>query len=91
MRYEVVVGNIGTVYSGSNERQAQKDYVEYVEQSKTNYGRAAGESVTFFKDGYAVKSSTWWGVLAAVKFPPTVSEVASLRAENERLKKQLRP
>jgi hypothetical protein len=51
MRYEVVVGNIGTVYSGSNERQAQKDYVEYVEQSKTNYGRAAGESVTFFKDG----------------------------------------
>ena len=51
MRYEVYVGNIGCVYSGSNERQAQKDYVEYVEQSKTNYGRAAGENVTLFKDG----------------------------------------
>jgi len=49
--YEVVVGNIGTVYDGNNPVEARKDYGEYVKQSKNGYGRAAGESVTIFKDG----------------------------------------
>ena len=49
-RYEVIVGNIGTVYDGGSRRLADKNYAEYVQQSKSDYGRAAGESVTLMKD-----------------------------------------
>lgn len=46
----VIVGNIGTVYQGSNENQAAAAYTEYVSQSKENYGRASGESVVWMRD-----------------------------------------
>lgn len=49
--YEVIVGNIGTVYEGPLFKQALKDYGEYKRQSKAYYGRAAGESVMLIKDG----------------------------------------
>ena len=49
--YEVVVGNIGTVYSGPSQVKAAADHKEYVDQSRTGYGRASGESVTTFIDG----------------------------------------
>ena len=44
-RFEVIVGNIGSVYSGTSEISALLAYGEYVNQSTTNYGRAADESV----------------------------------------------
>jgi hypothetical protein len=47
--YSVQVGNVGNVYSGRNLMTAQTVFAEYVEQSVTNYGRAAGESVTLFE------------------------------------------
>lgn len=50
-KYQVIVGNIGTVYSGGNYRQASRKFTTYVEQSKERYGRAAGENVTFLCDG----------------------------------------
>lgn len=50
-QYEVVVGNIGTPYSGIHLKDALTTYKEYKTQSVTNYGRAAGEQVTPFKDG----------------------------------------
>ena len=49
--YEVIVGNIGTVYSGTNERDALFNARIYVDQSKSNRGRAAGQSVTIMRDG----------------------------------------
>lgn len=49
--YEIVVGNIGTVYSGHNHRTALQKYNEYIRQSQNTNGRAAGETVTFFYDG----------------------------------------
>jgi len=49
-KYEVIVGNIGTVYDGNNPVEANTAYGEYKRQSATNYGRAAGESVAMFKD-----------------------------------------
>jgi hypothetical protein len=49
--YEVVVGNIGTVYSGRNGFEANKKYSTYMKQSKDGYGRAGGEDVTLLKDG----------------------------------------
>ena len=53
-RYEVLVGNIGTVYSGENAAQAEADYLSYRTDSRRRYGRAAGEPVTLFKDGEIV-------------------------------------
>lgn len=51
MRYEVIVGNIGTVHSGSNKSEALKHWREYVRQSKTGTGRAGHEPVTLMIDG----------------------------------------
>jgi len=50
-KFEVVVGNIGTVYSGNNFMQAQTKYTNYVELSRLNSGRASGEAVTLFHNG----------------------------------------
>jgi hypothetical protein len=49
--YEVIVGNIGTVYSGASKAEAEKTYRTYVQQSKAGYGRASGEDVTLMVDG----------------------------------------
>ena len=51
MTYEVVVGNIGTVYSGGIHAVADEKFSEYVRQSKTGNGRAGGEDVTILKNG----------------------------------------
>jgi hypothetical protein len=50
-RYEVICGNIGTVYDGNNPVEARRIYGIYKEQSETGYGRAGGESVTIMEDG----------------------------------------
>ena len=49
--HEVVVGNIGSVYSGRNRAKAAQHFQEYVSQSKSGVGRAGGESVTHLKSG----------------------------------------
>lgn len=49
--WSVVVGNIGTVYDGTDTKAARAAFVEYREQSATGYGRAAGESVLLMVDG----------------------------------------
>ena len=54
-RYEVVVDNVGTVYSGTSGVEARKEYAAYVKQSRTRMGRAGGESVTLYKNGGTVK------------------------------------
>lgn len=50
-KYTVVVGNIGTVYSGNSARTARKTFNEYIDQSINRYGRASGEPVYLFSDG----------------------------------------
>jgi len=54
-QYEVVVGNIGTVYSGWSTKDAARTFMEYRVQSKSGYGRASHEPVTLFYDGEIVK------------------------------------
>jgi lipoprotein-anchoring transpeptidase ErfK/SrfK len=49
--YEVIIGNIGTVYSGKDGFEAFKRFQIYSGQSKGNYGRATGEDVTLMKNG----------------------------------------
>jgi len=50
-KYQVIVGNIGTVYAGDDLTEAKEYFKEYYEQSKDGYGRAGGESVTLMVDG----------------------------------------
>ena len=49
--YQVIVGNIGTVYDGDCLEKATATYNEYVEQSQSGTGRAGNEEVTLFKSG----------------------------------------
>ena len=49
--YEVIIGNIGTVYDGEDKVEALKHYTEYVEQSKSGHGRAGHEPVTLMLNG----------------------------------------
>lgn len=50
-KFEVIVSNIGTVYSGNNYMQAMAKFSSYVKNSKANYGRAAGENVVSLHNG----------------------------------------
>ena len=51
MKYQVIVGNVGTVLDTDKVTEARKTFKEYVAQSKTNTGRAGAEDVTVMKDG----------------------------------------
>ena len=54
--YEVVVGNVGTIYNGPSLVEASKLYSDYVDISETRPGsRAGGEDVVLFKDGEPVR------------------------------------
>lgn len=45
IKYEVIVGNVGTVYSG-HESTARKEFNAWAKIAKGKTGRAAGEDVT---------------------------------------------
>ena len=62
--FQVVVGNVGQVFDGSNYMQARTTYAKYIEQSKAGYGRVAGEPVTLFHKGE----------IKAEYFPPNTNE-----------------
>ena len=53
--YEVICGNIGKVYTGTDARVAEDTYRTYKELAEMGVGRAAGEAVTMFQDGSIVK------------------------------------
>jgi hypothetical protein len=51
-RYEVVVGNVGSVYHGESETDAGEMFGSYVEASREMVGaRCFGEDVMLFVDG----------------------------------------
>jgi DNA modification methylase len=50
-RFEVVVGNVGTVYEGKDCKEAREIYKDYCKISKKRHGRAGGEPVTLFRNG----------------------------------------
>ena len=54
-QHEVIVGNIGIVYHGKSSVYADYSYTKYVSYSKENYGRSAGENVTWLEDDEIVK------------------------------------
>jgi len=50
-KYQVVVGNVGTVYDGTRKKEALALYKSNVSLSIHGYGRHKGESVTLLVDG----------------------------------------
>jgi hypothetical protein len=53
--YDVIVGNIGYAMQTFSRAVADRSFDIYVEQSKTNYGRASGEDVTLMQDGEPIR------------------------------------
>lgn len=53
-QHEVIVSNIGTVYSGEDEANAKELYYEYADMCRSQLGRAGRESVTWLVDGVIV-------------------------------------
>ena len=49
--FQVVVGNLGTVYCGDNREEAVERYFAYCDQAGLPFGRASGESVTLLSYG----------------------------------------
>lgn len=49
--WDVIVGNVGVVYSGTSGFDARKLYNQYVGISAQGVGRAGNESVTLMRDG----------------------------------------
>lgn len=50
-RYFLTVGNIGKVADDLSSREALNTFDDYICQSKSGKGRAAGESVLLFAEG----------------------------------------
>ena len=53
--YQVIVGNIGKVYEGSNEYEACKIFDEYYLMSEQAVGSAAGEDVTLMMKDWILR------------------------------------
>jgi len=62
--YEVIVGNIGKVYYGSDKAFATEQYLAYKGQSERGEGKAAGESVSMLRDGEVIRAYDGQGVFA---------------------------
>ena len=57
--YEVIVGNVGSVYSGKSRVKSLATYESYVEVSKEHDGaRCYGEDVTLLVDGEIEREHT---------------------------------
>jgi hypothetical protein len=54
-QHEIIVGNIGTVYTGPSWKYASTTYKDYMWASKEGAGSVAGESVTWMKDDEVYK------------------------------------
>ena len=50
-RYEVIVGNVGSVISTDDYREAYEVFGEYCSQSESDYGRAGREDVYLLDQG----------------------------------------
>ena len=55
MNYEVIVGNIGTVYSGGVHQSALNEFTIYRRKSLAGEGRAANEPVMLLRDGEIIR------------------------------------
>jgi hypothetical protein len=59
-KYQVIVGNIGTVHEGNNRVVALNCFHEYRLLSISESGRACGESVTLMSNGEPIQEHEGW-------------------------------
>lgn len=59
-KHEVIVGNIGTVYSGGDSFTAQGVYQHYVILSQKAVGRASGEDITWICNDEIYREHFGW-------------------------------
>lgn len=50
-KYDVTVGNIGTVYDGWDKDEANRTYDRYIDASKSEHGRASNEPIYLMTNG----------------------------------------
>lgn len=62
-KYQVLVGNIGTVYNGDSLTQAIEVFLDYRGLSFSNYGRAAGEDVVVMCHDEPMEAYNYAGTL----------------------------
>ena len=55
MKYEVRVGNLGTVYAGTSINRAKESFCQYRDFSRARVGKAANQSVSLLADGKVVQ------------------------------------
>jgi hypothetical protein len=85
--WEVVVGNVGTVYSGPDGFKAKQTYAQYVHTSRTAKGsRAFGEPVTLFKNGDILPGHDYLGKKETPEFS---SRTAAMRYIKEQYGKYI--
>lgn len=65
-RFEVIVDNVGVVYSGSDEQKAERIFAEYKRLSHENIGRVGGEVVVLSRNGSVSNDDAYrplpWGL-----------------------------
>jgi hypothetical protein len=54
-KYEVIVGNVGTVIETKDKEFAERVYKEYVQLSREVIGRCSGECVALFGNGELIR------------------------------------
>lgn len=59
-KYEVHVGNVGTVHTGHDESAALQAFNEWVKVAQETVSRAAGENVLLMEDGEPMKEHEGW-------------------------------
>ena len=86
MKYEVIVGNVGTAYAGDDEQAAAEARKEYIAISRDGTStRIAGESVTFMEDGHPVEEACHQGYMYLYEDYPEddrATLIAERRARN---------
>lgn len=53
-KFEVIVGNVGTVYNGTRRHEAMSAYASYRLKSEVGEGRAGNESVALLCNGHVI-------------------------------------
>lgn len=84
--YEVIVGNVGTVYSGKSKRVADAKFDGYVAASNSGAGRAGDEDVTMMcNDEPCREHQGAVSILEGLREEGLVGRSAYAAAENTRL------
>ena len=79
-KHQILVGNIGIACDTASAKEARSAFNEYISQSKSDYGRAGGETVTWLKNGEIFKEYS-----RTIKLP-LIKDLAALFVS---LKKQI--